>query len=372
MSQGFYLISIFAFLLLSSCSASDSTSSLRGAVKGEEDFDRELRRNRYRNGYYRKGKKAKGKSGKKGKKSIYYEERESAPIKPACYDVGTTHDLFINNPKFDTLATVIDKTVTKSIMSDEEITVFAPTDDAFDKLAAAEPDLVSALLMDDYVLHLRDLLFYHVVPGTIFSGDLSDKKVIATGQQQREELVVDVSGKNVNLLTTLVRAGDPVFGPSRITDSDIETCNGVVHVVDEVLVPSWVNYTVLEQLQKNGQFSTLRSLVAEAGLNLTNFAGTIFAPTNQAFRALGSENMNALLATANTTLVDILGYHLVDGIFPVPEDSKVETLSGFPVFVTGEYQVNNINIQDIIFAGDGIIYELPQVLSLPFTPDQAT
>ena len=99
-------------------------------------------------------------------------------------------------------------------------TVFAPTDDAF---AAVPQETMDALLADPTGA-LADVLTYHVVPGKVMSTDLSDGMMVET-----------VNGESLKI--TVNADGTVMVGDATVTTADIETSNGVIHVIDTVLVP---------------------------------------------------------------------------------------------------------------------------------------
>ncbi|WP_375280634.1 fasciclin domain-containing protein [Pseudooctadecabacter sp.] len=105
----------------------------------------------------------------------------------------------------------------ETLKGDGPFTVFAPTDDAF---AALPEGTVEGLLEDTDAL--TAILTYHVVPGAVMSGDLSDGMTAAT-----------VNGAEVT-----ISVGDMVMvNDATVTTADIEATNGVIHVIDSVLMP---------------------------------------------------------------------------------------------------------------------------------------
>ena len=99
-------------------------------------------------------------------------------------------------------------------------TVFAPTDAAFEAL----PDgTVDSLLMEENQEQLSNILLYHVVPGTVMSGDLSDGMEAETA-----------SGGTLTISTT----DGVMVNDATVTTPDIEASNGVIHVIDTVLMPA--------------------------------------------------------------------------------------------------------------------------------------
>lgn len=104
-------------------------------------------------------------------------------------------------------------------------TVFAPTNDAFAKLPAGTLD---TLLKPENKAQLQTILTYHVIPAKAMSTDLSDGQVLTT--VQGSELTVSI--KNGEVVLT-----DAAGGMSKVIQADIEAENGVVHVIDSVVLP---------------------------------------------------------------------------------------------------------------------------------------
>lgn len=150
--------------------------------------------------------------------------------------------------------------------SDASLTVFAPTEEAFAKLPAG-------LLDNLTVEQLTEILQYHVVPTAVASTDLSASQNVAT--LNGEELFVTADGGvSVNQLANVVTA-------------DIVTQNGVIHTIDEVLLPAgYREANVIDKANELGTFTTLVDAVESAGLTSTlKYTGdyTVFAPTDDAF-----------------------------------------------------------------------------------------
>src|SRR5271155_4591240 len=105
-------------------------------------------------------------------------------------------------------------------------TVFAPTNEAFAKLPAGT---VESLVKPENKATLTKILTYHVVPGKLEASDLTDGKTLKT--VEGEELTVKKSGDMVMLI-------DAKGGSSMVTISNVNQSNGVIHVVDTVLMPA--------------------------------------------------------------------------------------------------------------------------------------
>jgi len=122
---------------------------------------------------------------------------------------------------FTTLATALEAAgLVDTLKGEGPYTVFAPTDAAF---AAVPKETLDALLADPKGA-LTDVLTYHVVAGKVMASDLSDGQVITT-----------VNG--APLTVTIKSDGTVMVGDATVTTADIETSNGVIHVIDTVLVP---------------------------------------------------------------------------------------------------------------------------------------
>jgi uncharacterized surface protein with fasciclin (FAS1) repeats len=122
---------------------------------------------------------------------------------------------------FSTLAAALEAgELVSALQAEGPFTVFAPTDDAF---AALPEGVLDDLLLPENQSQLQDILLYHVVSGQIFSGDLVDGATPETLQGQT--VTVD--------LTSGVMIND-----ANVTIADIITKNGVIHVIDAVLLPA--------------------------------------------------------------------------------------------------------------------------------------
>ena len=141
--------------------------------------------------------------------------------------VGTIVDVASANPDFSTLVAAITAADLGETLSGEgPFTVFAPTNEAF---AALPPGVLDALLLPENKDALTKILTYHVVSGQVMAADITDGDVAT------------VEGQNVTLSTA---DGVTVNGAAVVT-ADIVTDNGVIHVVDAVLVPADVDVAAL-------------------------------------------------------------------------------------------------------------------------------
>lgn len=189
-----------------------------------------------------------------------------------------------------------------ALSNDGSFTVFAPTNDAFAALLGV---IGQESLSDVPESVIERLLKYHVISGAaLMSTDLSDGQMAATLLGENDKVTVDIEGEMVKI------------NGANVTSANIEASNGVVHIVDAVLVPelelSIVN-TIVQPAYFSKDFSVLTQAVVTAGLLETlinpNANFTLFAPSNDAFEAAGITSLDGL--TAND-LTPILTYHVID------------------------------------------------------------
>ena len=270
-------------------------------------------------------------------------------------------DIIVNSPEHDTLEdAVIAAELADDLSGPGPFTVFAPTDAAF----AALPDGTIETLLADPTGTLAQILLYHVVGGQALSTDLSDGQTITTLLGEDITVTIGMNGVMINNATVVV--------------ADITATNGVVHVIDAVLLPPAPQpITVVDVIVNSDVHNTLEAAVVAAGL-VETLSGTgpftVFAPTDAAFAALPAGTVETLLADPTGTLTDILLYHVV-GAEALSTDltngQTVTTLLGQNVTVTinadGVF-INNaqVTVADIV-TDNGVIHVIDAVL-LPQQP----
>jgi transforming growth factor-beta-induced protein len=179
-------------------------------------------------------------------------------------------------------------------------TVFAPLNSAFAKLPK---EAIENLLKDENRADLQAILTYHVVPGKVMAADVVKLKEAKTAQGSK--------------IAIRVENGKVYVNDAQVVKTDIVCSNGVVHLIDSVIMPPAKLPTIVETAIGNDDFSTLVALVKHAGL-VETLSGegpfTVFAPTNAAFAKLPKETVEALLSDAGKDqLGAILKYHVVAG-----------------------------------------------------------
>lgn len=269
----------------------------------------------------------------------------------------TVVDIALNNSGFETLVAALTKaSLVATLQGAGPFTVFAPTDAAFAALLA---DLgVSA----EYLLNhpqLSEILTYHVVAGKVLSTDLTDGMTPAT-----------VNGETI----TVDLDGGVMINNANVTAADLEAGNGVVHVIDKVLIPAdFVLYpTVVDIALNNPNFSILVAALQKADLvDALLGAGpfTVFAPTNAAFEdLLEALGITAEELLAQPDLAKVLLFHVVSGKVmstDLTDGLMAPTLNGESVTfdLDGGVKVNGATVTAAdLEAGNGVIHVIDKVL----------
>jgi len=222
----------------------------------------------------------------------------------------TIVEIAAEDGRFTTLVAAVEAAGLAETLSGEgPFTVFAPTDDAF---AALPEGTLDSLLLPDNKQQLTDILLYHVLPGKVMAED-----AIALDGQMADTAL---EGKQIDVKTDM---GSVYLNENvKVIITDIEASNGVIHVVDAVLLPSseeaaMEKMDIVDTAISDGRFTTLVAAVQAAGLAETlkgEGPFTVFAPTDDAFAALPEGTLDSLLLPENKQqLSDILLYHVVPG-----------------------------------------------------------
>ena len=284
-----------------------------------------------------------------------------AVLLPPAPPTTTVVDVIVNSPDHELLEAAVGAAgLVDALSAEGPFTVFAPTDAAVTALVEALEITAEELLALE---NLGDILQYHVVAGEAMSTDLSDGQMIATLLGPDVTVTINDEGVFIN--------------NAQVTVADIEADNGVVHVIDAVLLPpAPPSNTILDVIQNSPEHMLLAAAVDAAGL-AGALSGedtlTVFAPTDAAITAL----VEALEITpadllALETLGDILQYHVVAGLAmstDLSDGQMIATLLGPDVTVTINEEGVFINDAQVtvadIMADNGVVHVIDAVLLPP-------
>jgi uncharacterized surface protein with fasciclin (FAS1) repeats len=309
----------------------------------------------------------------------------AAPSARAAEETGTLVDVALaanaQTGEFSILIAALkaaNPDILKKLSSEQEFTVFAPTDAAFTALLD-ELGLTAEQLLSDKALVSR-VLRYHIAQGKLDSTDVLARERIRTLQGgslfQIGGVLTDMNGRTANIVTP-----------------DIQASNGVIHVIDRVVLPrlksgSGIENSIVDVAMaanaESGEFSILIAALEAANPGLLQKLDsygqyTVFAPTDAAFQALLAE----LGVTADQLLSDqalvtrVLRYHILRGSFDSTEvlaKKSLRTLQG------GRLLQNNGVLTDVsgrtanivtpdIQASNGVIHVIDRVVLPNMSPD---
>lgn len=250
--------------------------------------------------------------------------------------------------------------LTDTLRGKGPFTVFAPTDAAFAKLPAGT---VESLLKPENKDQLIAILTYHVVPGSVTADQVTALKHATMVNGQRVNIAV--AGGKVTL-----------DGQANVVKTDIMCTNGVIHVIDAVILP--VQKTIPQVAAEAGSFSTLVAAIKAAGLaEALSGKGpfTVFAPTDEAFQKLPAGTLESLLKPENKEkLAAILKFHVIPGAVYSDQAVKLsdsgKTLQGSSfqikvkdgkVMIGNSAAMANVTATDIE-SSNGVIHVIDTVL----------
>lgn len=290
------------------------------------------------------------KKGEAGFTATLINERQT--ITPTPPQLPSIVQIATGNPNFSTLVSALQSAdLMGALQGNGPFTVFAPTNDAFAKLLAVPGGDA-----------LKNVLLYHVASGKFSAADLLKESRVAT-----------LLGPDIRVSKNA--QGEVVLnGVVKVTTADIQASNGIIHVIDTVLIPP----TIVDIAVANPAFSTLVGALQSAGLVSTlQGAGpfTVFAPTNEAFAKLSS-------VPGGDALRNVLLYHVAAGkqsAAQLLQAGEATTLQGQKVRVragSNNSLILNDNVMVIgkdVQAANGIIHVIDTVLlPLPSIVEIAT
>ena len=210
----------------------------------------------------------------------------------------TIVDIAAKSGKFNTLVAAVKAAGLADTLSGKgPFTVFAPTDEAFAKLGKKA---IADLLKPENKQKLVSILTYHVVGAKVPAAKVVDMRSART-----------VQGADAAIM---VKDGKVRVAGATVVKADIMASNGIIHVVDKVMLPP---ANLVEVAANAGSFGTLLTAAKAAGLAdtlATKGPFTIFAPTDEAFAKVGKDTIAMLLKPENKEkLASILKNHVVAG-----------------------------------------------------------
>lgn len=242
-------------------------------------------------------------------------------------------------------------------------TVFAPTNDAFTAAGLGTEAAINAVPVET----LRNILLYHVFTQKYAAANIpSGTTELTTASNSKAYVSKKSNGVYVN--------------GAMVTTADINASNGVIQVINKVLMPPAGN--IVQVAQGNSNLSFLVAAVVRASEGSTNVASvlsttnglTVFAPTNQAFINAGFTSIASIQAANPNTLANILTYHVISArVFSsdLTEGATPATLNGANVTITlsggakvkgnGNPSASNITSTDIM-ATNGVVHVIDRVL----------
>jgi uncharacterized surface protein with fasciclin (FAS1) repeats len=273
-------------------------------------------------------------------------------------------DTAVSAGSFNTLVIAVDAAgLVDTLKGPGPFTVFAPTDDAF---AALPAGTVEHLLANPD--QLRSVLTYHVLPGQVTAADAVTLPSATT--VQGEDIAISSDGG--------LRVND-----AAVIAADIFASNGVIHVLDRVILPPSMTAQpspapavadIVDTAAAAGSFSTLATALEAAGL-VDTLKGpgpfTVFAPTDEAFANLAAGTLEGLLADPDA-LRAVLTYHVVAGRVTAADALALPaatTVQGEDVSIMAD--PNGVRVNDAtvimpdVLASNGVIHVIDSVILPP-------
>ena len=293
---------------------------------------------------------------------------------------NTIVDLALATPTLSTLVTALKAgNLIKPLRVPGSFTVFAPTNAAFDALPKG---VLANLLKPVNKASLDDLLTYHVLGDEVHSNKFLDGEMLRTLEQKY--VTVRLAGKDI------------LINSAKVTTADIQASNGVIHIIDAVLLPSSAppspgpspapspgTKNIVQLAEATPSLSTLVTALGAASLVKTLEGSgpfTVFAPTNDAFKSLPEGVLaNLLLPKNKAKLADLLTFHVVSGDIhaaDILDGERIKTVEGMYIMAavnsSGVF-LNNAKVTTAdVNASNGVVHIIDAVLQewnpTPTTP----
>lgn len=217
--------------------------------------------------------------------------------------ISTVVDVITNSPEHTTLANLIDlANLEETLAGEGPFTVFAPTNEAFD---AVDQETIDDLTSDPSGL-LTQVLTYHVAAGAVFSGDLSDGQEIPT--VNGEIVTIGIDGEVVTVGNSSSIAA--------VIQPDIEATNGVVHVIDAVLLPLTLSVDHIAALNSLNIFPNPANQQFTVDINLAQSSRVMIDMVNVVGQTVRSYDLNTRSSGLNRHYIDVsalpAGFYLIN------------------------------------------------------------
>lgn len=272
---------------------------------------------------------------------------------------NTINGIVSATPDFSTLNAAVKKAgLSATLSSTGPFTVFAPNNAAF-TASGITPAVLASLTSDQ----AKNILLYHTIAAKIMAADVPAGPNAPVDAANGDKVYVTKNSSGV------------FINGIKVTDADVKASNGVIHVIGNVLMPPSGN--IVEMAQANPNLSYLVAAVVTANLQgALSGAGplTVFAPTNDAFKAAGFPTIASIQAADPAVLTSILTYHVIGArVFSsdLTDGAQVATLNGEKVTIglnsgATVKGMSNPSASKIIatnmVATNGVIHVIDQVL----------
>lgn len=298
--------------------------------------------------------------------SIFIQSCSDDEDTTAAVSTNTVVDVAIANNLTSLVAALTRADLASTLSADGALTVLAPNNKAFQDLL--DSDTSWNTINDIPVETLKAVLMFHVLGSKVMSSDLSDTYINTLATRPNEEpisLQVEITG------------GVEFNGDAAPIAVDVEASNGIVHVINKVMLPP----NVVTLAINNSAFTSLMEALTRADLT-TDFVAvlsgtgpfTVFAPTNIAFQALldSDDTWNTLADIPVETLENVLNYHVISGLniqanqlsngseTTLGGDITIALTNGAQI-ITSSDQTVNIIISDVQ-GTNGVIHAIDKVL----------
>ena len=272
----------------------------------------------------------------------------------------TLVDVAAGDERFSTLVSVVTDLGLAETLGSEQLTVFAPTNAAFEAIS----DVIPTLTNED----LEQIVLYHLLAGTVLSEEIASDGLTDYTTLQGERAFIQASAAGVN-----------INNYANVVEADLTASNGVIHAIDQVLLPTayrvaLIGPSLVEVAQEAGNFNTLLELTEMVGLTTTlqfqNPPYTAFAPTDDAFNTLFESVDPATLS--GEQIAYILTYHVVAGAEVFSADleptNEVVTANEEALYIVSNEDgvtingTSNVTTPDLDTPVNGVIHVIDTVL----------